>query len=536
MNVRIFLCLCLLIPLISSAQPQVKWYYDVNDASFGNAAMGDIDKDNKLEIVFSTYRNDSTVYALNAEDGSLLWKRNTGGCNDVAPIIYDVDLDGDLEVILPSSCVAKTFCLNGLTGAIEWQANTRGSDSPPTIADIDNDQKPEILHGEFGGYVICLNGEDGSQAWELAVDLNSWIQTAPVILDLDQNGQLDFVVANWNFGTDHKIFAFRGDNQVKLWDNDLPNDYMYHGASYADLDKDGKPELAIGSYDGKLYVLNGENGSLLFADSVPSPQYVGAPTSIGDLDLDGNLDIVYIDWYTMKAITATGSTIWTYTIPSFATSFRGVALSDITGDDTLDVLFGTSKGQVIALNGARGNLIWSFDLEAHYGQAFDIDHGPVVADFENDGELDVFVVGGHAEYPNIQNNYGRAYAISAGTGNGPDWPMFRRDILRSACVCPIPTGINNPIASDSPSMIVFPNPFSDFTKIILPETFGRELLIEIKNMLGQLVWSKKVEETNFSSEVEWGGISSSGNPVDAGIYLVVMTTIEGLQTIKIIRQ
>jgi len=44
------------------------------------------------------------------------------------------------------------------------------------------------------------------------------------------------------------------------------------------------------------------------------------------------------------------------------------------------------------------------------------------------------VVGGHAEYPAVENNYGRAYAVSLESEGGPDWPMFRRNIIRSACV------------------------------------------------------------------------------------------------------
>ncbi len=51
------------------------------------------------------------------------------------------------------------------------------------------------------------------------------------------------------------------------------------------------------------------------------------------------------------------------------------------------------------------------------------------------GIIDIFVVGGHAEYPDIYNNYGRAYTISTGSVGGPDWSMFRRDEIRSACVC-----------------------------------------------------------------------------------------------------
>jgi len=74
MRTPLLLLLFFSISVLSYAQfPQIKWHFDVNDMAFGNSAMADIDEDGLPEIVFSCYRNDSMVYALNAEDGSLLW-------------------------------------------------------------------------------------------------------------------------------------------------------------------------------------------------------------------------------------------------------------------------------------------------------------------------------------------------------------------------------------------------------------------------------------------------------------------------------
>ena len=72
---KIYLFLLISIGLYQNLHaqvPQIKWWFDVYDSSFGQSAAGDIDKDGKLEIVFGCYRNDSSVYALNGEDGSLL--------------------------------------------------------------------------------------------------------------------------------------------------------------------------------------------------------------------------------------------------------------------------------------------------------------------------------------------------------------------------------------------------------------------------------------------------------------------------------
>ena len=69
---------------------------------------------------------------------------------------------------------------------------------------------------------------------------------------------------------------------------------MYHGCSFADIDEDGKPELVIGCYDNHVYVFNGEDGSLTWQYIAPS--YIGAPTSIGDLNNDGFFEIVFTSY------------------------------------------------------------------------------------------------------------------------------------------------------------------------------------------------------------------------------------------------
>ncbi len=511
------------LSLLLSQTPEIKWWYDINDSSFGNSAIADIDFDGLPEIVFSCYRNDSMVYALNAEDGSLLWKYNTGGCNDAAPIIYDVDNDDTLEIIVASSCTPATFCFNGTNGQVEWFTFLHGSDSPPTIADIDNDGKTEILHGNFGGYVSCLNGEDGSINWDILVDGNSWIQTAAIILDADNDGHLDFIVGNWSFGSNHKIFCYRCDNQSLLWESDLPNDYMYHGAAFADIDNDGYMEIAIGTYDGTLLVLNAENGSLKWDFSFPSPLYMGAAVSMADLNNDNKYEIVVFDNNHLGVLNNTGELQWTFDIPNYGSSFRGASLADINNDDTLDVVFGTSKGQVFALNGSEGNLIWQVDLAAHIDSSnFEIDHAPIIADFDQDGFLDIFIVGGHTEYPDTWNNYGRAYAISTNSQGGPEWTMFRHDITRSAAVAIADTTnfIGN-IDKDNLFIEVYPNPaYCDFTIEYKLQSLS-EVNIQIINSLG-------IVENNITNGIQPAGSyckhftegEISNTKLNAGIYFI----------------
>ncbi len=406
---------------------QILWWVDLAAPSFGSSAVGDLDRDGKPEIVFGTYFNGERVHALNAEDGSTLWSYPTNGCNDASPLIVDVDQDGELEVIVPCSSTCRVFCFDGASGTIEWTKLTASNsiDSPPAVADLDGDGKLEVVFGTFYGHVYCVNGEDGSACWHINLGSGSFIQSAPAVLDVDGDGQLDVVVAEW-MGNE-RVYALRGNDGATLWYTDTPNDWMYHGASFADLDEDGRPELVIGCYDSKVYAFNAEDGSDLWSFSTPF--YAGAPTSIADLDGDEHLEVFYAAHDRVGVLNHDGSALWSKN--HGGSVFRGAAIADVDANGVLDVVYGGGNGVLSARRGNDGALLFNSNLGAHYGNTFDMDNAPVVADFDGDGYLDIFVVGGYATSSNPSQNHGRAYALTAGAGDGEGWLCFRHDARRS---------------------------------------------------------------------------------------------------------
>lgn len=519
-----YLFLILLLPAFSVlAQPTIQWTFDTYDAAYGQACAGDLDGDGKLEVVFGCYRNDSSIYALNAEDGSLLWRFNAAGvaegCNDVAPLIYDVDNDGQMEVIVPSSCNPKTFCLDGATGAVKWVCNTRGSDSPPTIADIDGDGLPDILHGQFWGYVICINAQTGVKKWEIEVDTNSWVQTAPTIVDLDGDGNLDFVVATWNAvdKSQNKVYAYRGYDQQLLWTHPL-NDVVYHGTAVGDLDGDGKPELIIGSYNDTLYCLNGENGTVQWKYSAGEYFAASGPAVIADLDGDGECEVIYSAWYKMMVLDKNGTLKWEYNMPNYGLSFRGPVVADVTNDSYKDIIFGTSKGNLIGISGNGGTPLFDVNLRTQYGDSlFEIDHAPLIADFNQDGALDVFVAGGYGVYP-FANNFGRAYMLSIGPGHGPDWLMFQHDVWRQSNTCTEPAGIAAQTTKGSFQFEVVPNPAVSHVMLSITAPAAGPATLEIRNYLGQKIAEQTYRLTPGRNQLPW----TSTAPLPKGMYFFVL--------------
>ena len=189
--------------------PSIKWDYDTGAPAFGSAAAADLDQDGSYEIVFTTYTNDGRAHCLNAEDGSIHWIYDIGGCGDVAPLIYDVNQDDTLDVIINGSCNPTMFCINGMTGKLLWSVPSGGGDSPPVVADLDHDSLPEIAFGNFNGQIRILNGEDGSTAQQIQADPNFGpLQTAPSLVDVNQDGRLDIIAASY-FNTDSLyVWAF----------------------------------------------------------------------------------------------------------------------------------------------------------------------------------------------------------------------------------------------------------------------------------------------------------------------------------------
>lgn len=202
------------------------------------------------------------------------------------PTLADIDGDGKLEVILGTS-MGFLYVLdsNGLTrpgfplqmGDIQAQV---------AVADVNNDGKLELVAGDSRGNLAAFTSE-GKEVWE--THLQSQIHTTPVFGDVDGDGELELVVATFS-GHVHVLQASTGRNTR------VGFPFRAFGRIMAPplltkLDDPKEPglQIAVTSFDGFLYVIDGASGC---ADSLDLGETSYAQVLADDLDGNGKLDLL----------------------------------------------------------------------------------------------------------------------------------------------------------------------------------------------------------------------------------------------------
>lgn len=489
--------------LLTAQTPALEWEFGTGAPSFGSASSADLDNDGFLEIVFTTYTNDGHCHCLNAEDGSVLWSYDIGGCGDVAPLIADVTGDGNLDVVVNGSCNPTLFCIDGPSGSLHWSVPSGGGDSPPTTDDVDDDGINEILFGNFNGQVRIVNGEDGSEYQTIQVNpFGSAVQTEPTLVDLDNDGDLEFLAANFFNDDGNHVWAYETDGSL-IWTSTKPGDvddfHAYHGGAVADIDGDDLPEYVIGSGAGYVHAINLEDGSdLWFLDLEASNM---SAITIVDADFDGELEVVFNnnDYVTFDERIwildgATGDEEWSY--PIVFPAFRGIAVSDINDNGQLDFLSGHYMGDILAVEAYNG-LLWEYELLDFFSDVpwLDANCQPLIADFDNDGMTEIFVTAGYGTYEPDEFNDGAAYLIESGMSSCPEWLTFRHDNHRTGYLpseeIEAACGLVSIDDEESHGSSIYPNPVSDLLTVDL-QGFIEQATMRLFNPSGALVMEKRI--------------------------------------------
>ena len=324
-----------------------------------NVTLADLDGDARMELIRPS--TDGNVYVFH-HDGTPMagWPRLLTGWGQVAPAVGDLDGDGFLEIVVATRGVTSggrlyVLARDGNTWPGFPMSFSNNNVEGVVLADLDGDGLLEIIATERAyplGRVHVLR-RDGSSLPGFPVTLDHVPALTPAVGDVDGDGRADIVCASYL-----SLYAFSATGQMLPgWPVQARNAYSanfsYQSPALADLDGDGKLEIAICMHQtgSGCYVFR-HDGTL----QPGWPQSFGGtwsytPPTICDLDGDGQLDV--LAGRAGGTVPAPALFAWNrhgQLLPGFPYSTEGGAespltVADIDLDPELEIFFGTSVMQ-----------------------------------------------------------------------------------------------------------------------------------------------------------------------------------------------
>jgi hypothetical protein len=251
-------------------------------------------------------------------------KLETSGYN--VPSLVDIDADGDLDMFVgvlggaynPNRTASDNFYLLERVGS-EYQLRTTrylstldvGSESVPAFADLDGDGLLDMLvgnkldpdHNERARlYYFRNTGRARAPAFALTdtLDADVSFHYAPVLADLDDDGDADLLLGTWNDGV--HVYRNSGRAAPSFTRDTTLNVRFERGSNFtpaaADMDGDGDLDLLVGEASGELNFVRNTGTRAKPAFTVESENYQQVDAgrrshpALYDLDGDGDYDLV----------------------------------------------------------------------------------------------------------------------------------------------------------------------------------------------------------------------------------------------------
>ena len=249
--------------------------------------------------------------------------------------------------------------------------------------------------------------------------------------DVDDDGDLDIVAGGESWGGSSikgcRVYVNTGTSAGKIdWDEETGPDttMFYDQCVFADINDDGDLDIVAGTSndDGiRCWTGDGSFGWTAANTNLPTTdEYTGI--AVADMNKDGDLDIIATDYADggpeVRLYTGNGAGTWTSRASSFptgSTASYGVAAGDVDKDGDMDIVYSKNRGIVCLLGNSGGTGGSSFTwTAANTNLPTSGQHSQLtLADLDKDGDLDIVsgkVVGSIS-----------VYLGNGGAGSGQSW-------------------------------------------------------------------------------------------------------------------
>lgn len=312
----------------------------------------------------------------------------------------DVDHDGDADLIVGnggSPLMLLNDAANGGDGAFTASAGLPALDSRTlgvVLADLDGDGDLDLFLANASGQDrLLINNGTGAYLDATASRLppDADIGTAAVAADLDDDDDLDLVVANR--GTRNRLLFNDGSGHfTDLSDGRLAADTdPTTSVAVADINGDGAVDLFFANDDAQNR-LHRNNGLGFFSDATAGSLPTVISESLGaffaDLDGDGDADLVLANGSAGPAVLLNNGGLFTNEsaarLPAGAQYAIGVAVGDIDFNGSIDLVIANAGQDDLLLNNGSGTFSAS-TLPADLRRSF----AALLVDADRDFDLDL---------------------------------------------------------------------------------------------------------------------------------------------------
>lgn len=370
--------------------------------------IADVDNDDEYEIVTSSTNG---IAVHHAETYAVEWQTTSYGSNDVE--VGNVDDDGALEI------VTTEHVIDGISHTLEWNYPDAFG-AIVQLADVDNDERAEIIAAETWYYITAFDVDLQSPKWDIrtALDID-----ALLVADFDEDGVQEVVYGDAQWGAIHVIDSA---TLKQEWSINNPESGVTN-VGFGDVDHDGATEVLWGAgWDSTgadyLYVGNTATHSIEWHS-----QDVGGPLTaldVGDVDNDGTQEIVMVSFESESGYD--DGIIFIYDAETYElewqsapildgrawTGVDGLELADVDEDNVLEIIVATADlydGVILTYDGITHNLDWQ--TAKYDGASFS---AISVADIDDDDHLEV-IAGQDREHTGAEGVYVRVFDGRTGT-------------------------------------------------------------------------------------------------------------------------
>ncbi len=337
----------LLLSLPSAAlEIEPLWVANADMVMEGAPMIVDLDGDGDGEILTAAYEN---IIVMDGT-GEQLWRFDTRGRYSTCPAI--LEREGQAPLIYAGDNAGQFTCLDG-SGNVIWQRDMGNMFcSSPALADLTGDGAIEVIQGDQLGVVTALDALTGEVRWERRLESEC---SSPAVGDLDGDGTLETVVA---MGAG-KVFALNASGQV-VWEFAVGGTAPFWAIASPVIYGDSKRQVCVAaaSHDGRFFCLNAQ-GDVLWEQ--PTRGAVASTLSVGDFDADGRADLFAVtELGVLYRFDEEGRVLWD--IDTQGRSLASGAIIDLDGDDALEYVLCTQRGSLLALDRA-GEIVYSHQFD-----------------------------------------------------------------------------------------------------------------------------------------------------------------------------